>query len=278
MKKTGVFAWYGYYTDYNKRIENIKQAGFDGVMLWWEDETGDWPISRFEMLDRAKQLDLEIFNFHMAAINDNDIWNTSIRVRESYLKPICRTMEEMADLGYFNLVMHLCERGDVPDPNVELLRSIEYLLPYAEDNHITLSLENTWRADYPEYVWNAFPGVAELGFCFDTSHANLKDQFYLLTKYIHLLTALHISDNDGSADQHRPPFDGNINFSQKVTPYLIGNDIPYTMELIADQQRYPEETTFLNTAHERVLRLLALEAEKRQEEKKNDQLFLRLYD
>lgn len=276
MKKTGIFAWYGYFTDYNKRIEKIKNAGFDGIMLWWEDEEGDYPISRREMLQRALDYELTVFNFHMAAINDNDIWNSSIRVREGYLKPIRKTMEEMADLGYSNLVMHLCERGDVPDPNVDLLRSIESLLPYAEDNKITLSLENTWRADYPEYVWNAFPGVKELGFCFDTSHANLKDQFYLLPKYNHLLTALHISDNDGTADQHRPPFDGNINFSKKVTPYLIGNDLPYTMELIADQKRYPEENTFLKTAHERVMRLLELEEEKRQEEKKNDQMFLRL--
>lgn len=277
MKKTGIFAWYGYFTDYRKRLEMIKDAGFDGIMLWWEDEEGDWPISRQDMVRCARDWDLTIFNFHMAAISDNDIWNTSIRVREGYLKPICKTMEEMADLGYTNLVMHLCERGDVPDPNVDLLRSIEYLLPYAEDNRITLSLENTWRADYPEYVWNAFPGVKELGFCFDTSHANLKDQFYLLQKYQHLLTALHLSDNDGTADQHRPPFDGNIDFAQKVTPYLKGSELPYTMELIADQNRYPEEKTFLNIAYERVIRLLELEEKKKQEEeKKNDQLFLRL--
>lgn len=276
MKKIGVFAWYGYFTDYNRRIERIKKAGFDGIMLWWEDEMGEWPISRFEMLNRARDLELEIFNFHMAAVNDNDIWNSSIRVRERYLKPICRTMAEMADQGIFNLVMHLCERGDVPDPGLDLLKSIESLLPYAEDNQITLSLENTWRADYPEYVWNAFPGVKELGFCFDSSHANLKNQFYLLPKYQHLLTALHLSDNDGSADQHRPPFDGNIDFAEKITPYLIENELPYTMELIADQKRYPDEEAFLKTAHERVTRLLELETEKRQEDTKNDPLFLRL--
>lgn len=275
MKKTGIFAWYGFYTDYRKRLELIKDAGFDGIMLWWEDEEGDWPISRREMLALAHEAELTVFNFHMAAVKDNDIWNSSISVREGYLKPICQTMEEMADLGYHNLVMHLCERGDVPDPNIDLLYSIEYLLPYAVDNRITLSLENTWRADYPEYVWNAFPGVAELGFCFDSSHANLKDQFYLLQKYQHLLTALHLSDNDSTADQHRLPFDGNIDFAQKVTPYLIGGNLPYTMELIADQRRYPDEKTFLKTAFHRVMRLLELEEKGIQEEEKNEPMFLR---
>ena len=120
---------------------------------------------------------------------------------------------------------------------------------------MTLSLENTWRADYLTHVWEAFPGVKELGFCFDTSHANLRDQFYLLEKYGDRLSALHISDNDGSGDQHRPPFDGNIDFSNKVLPFLKGNDTPFTMELIADRKQYPDEEDFLRVAYERITKL-----------------------
>lgn len=277
MKEKGLFVWYGYYNDYRKRIELIKDAGFDGVMLWWEDETGDWPIDRFEMVRRANEAELTVFNIHMAGTDDNAIWSSDNYIREKHLIPICKTIEEIADLGYTNLVLHLCERGDVPDPALPLLHSIEALLPYAEDNHVTLSLENTWRADYPEYVWQAFPGVKELGFCFDTSHANLKDQFYLLEKYGHLLSALHISDNDGSADQHRLPFDGAIDFSQRVLPFLKGKEVPFTMELFADTKVYPEEEAFLRLAYDRISRLAAetealeREAEDSEEETKERQ-------
>ena len=279
MRKTGLFCWYGYYNDYRKRIEMIKNAGFDGVMLWWEDDMGDWPIDRFEMARRAEEAELTLFNIHMAGTDDNAIWNTDNFTREKHLKPIQKTIEEIAAIGLDNLVLHLCEKGDVPEPNLPLLHSIEALLPYAEENRVTLSLENTWRADYLTYVWEAFPGVKELGFCFDTSHANLRDQFYLLEKYGNRLSALHISDNDGSADQHRPPFDGNIDFSNKVLPFLKGNNTPFTMELIADRKQYPNEEDFLRIAYERISKLaeemdeLEKEKDETSETKKKDTLF-----
>ena len=255
MKEKGIFAWYGYFNDYRSRVEKIKTAGFDGLMLWWEDEIGDWPISRFEMARRAEEAELKVFNIHMAGIDDNAIWSSDRATREHHLKSFYQTIEEIAALGYHNLVMHLCERGDVPAPGIDLLHSMEALLPVAEANKMTLSLENTWRADYLEYVWQAFPGVKELGFCFDSSHANLKDQFYLLENHGGHLSALHLSDNDGSADQHRLPFDGEIDFENKVLPFLTDNDVPFTMELIADRKQYPDEEKFLRIAYRRITEL-----------------------
>lgn len=255
MKEKGIFAWYGYFNDYRSRVEKIKTAGFDGLMLWWEDEIGDWPISRFEMARRAEEAELKVFNIHMAGIDDNAIWSSDRSTREHHLKSFYQTIEEIATLSYHNLVMHLCERGDVPAPGIDLLHSMEALLPVAEANKMTLSLENTWRADYLEYVWQAFPGVKELGFCFDSSHANLKDQFYLLENHGGRLSALHLSDNDGSADQHRLPFDGEIDFENKVLPFLTDNDVPFTMELIADRKQYPDEEEFLRIAYRRITEL-----------------------
>ena len=255
MKEKGIFAWYGYFNDYRGRVEKIKTAGFDGLMLWWEDEIGEWPISRFEMARRAEEAELKVFNIHMAGTDDNAIWSSDRATREHHLKAFYQTMEEISALGYHNLVMHLCEKGDVPAPGIDLLHSIEALLPVAEANKMTLSLENTWRADYLEYVWQAFPGVKELGFCFDSSHANLKDQFYLLEDHGNRLSALHLSDNDGSADQHRLPFDGKIDFEKKVLPFLTENDVPFTMELIADRKQYPDEKEFLSSAYQRVTEL-----------------------
>jgi sugar phosphate isomerase/epimerase len=51
-----------------------------------------------------------------------------------------------------------------------------------------------------------------LGICFDSSHANVTG--LNMSQAIHecgdRLLATHISDNDGSGDQHKMPFGGNI--------------------------------------------------------------------
>lgn len=254
--KTGIFSWYGFYQPYEKRLEYIKAAGFDGIMIWWEDEEGNWPVSRFAMTDIAKEMDLSIFNIHNGGFNDNNIWSEDESIRKAHIEPIKRTIAEIADCGHNNLVVHLCEKGDVPAPNKALLKSVEELIPIAAENHVTLSLENTWRADYLEAVWTEFP-VKELGFCFDTSHANLRNDFYLLEKYSNLLSAYHISDNDGIEDRHWLPFDGIIDY-EKVLPYFRNKDLPYTMELIADKEKYPDEMAFLHEAKKRINRFTAM--------------------
>ena len=257
-KKTGIFSWYGYFSDYRHRLEIIKNAGFDGIMLWWEDDEGDWPYSIQRMVEMARENELEIFNVHIPNIHENFLWSEDRALREKHMFTIENTICEMADAGLFNLVIHLCESDNVPLPGDALFQSMEYIIPIARQNGVTLSLENTWRSDYLEAVWNRYP-EANLGFCFDSSHANLRHQFDLLANHYDKLTALHLSDNDGVWDRHWPPFDGVIDFATLVTPYLKKTDVPYTMELISDTQKYPDETEFLKIAKERIDRLLALE-------------------
>lgn len=257
-KKTGVFSWCGYYSDFARRLEYIRAAGFDGIMLWWEDDLSEWPYTAAQMVAMTRALGLEVFNAHIANIHENLIWSEDRVTREKHLFLIRDTIEEIAEEGLFNLVIHLCESGEVPPPGKALLSSIEYLLPYAAANKVTLSVENTWRSDYLEAVWAAFP-VKEIGFCFDSSHAALRNQFDLLKNHHKKLTALHLSDNDGRFDRHWLPFDGKIDYETRVTPYLKENDVPYTMELISDKTKYPDEAAFLKEAKVRVERLLALE-------------------
>lgn len=256
-EETGIFSWYGYFNDYNKRIEMIKNAGFDGIMIWWEDEDCQWPVTCGEMVERARSMDLKVFNVHMSGSGeDPGLCLEDEALHEKYLEPIRRTIREMAEYDLHNLVVHLCERGNVPEPNKNLLKCIESLIPVAQECNTVLSLENTWRSDYLEAVWQEFP-VKELGFCLDTSHANLRDHFYLMEKYNHLLSAYHLSDNDNMEDRHWLPFDGEIDFS-KIVPFIKDRNIPYTLEVIANKKVYPDEQEFLFEAKKRVDKLIAL--------------------
>jgi len=62
-------------------------------------------------------------------------------------------------------------------------------------------------------------GSDSLGICFDSSHANVTglDMSRAIHECGDRLLATHISDNDGSGDQHRMPFYGNINWGSVIT-------------------------------------------------------------
>ena len=62
--KTGIFHWYGYILPLEERIEQIKQAGFDYVMLWWEDEVYPYTISKMEFINIINNYDLKLDNVH----------------------------------------------------------------------------------------------------------------------------------------------------------------------------------------------------------------------
>ena len=95
-------------------------------------------------------------------------------------------------------------------------RSVEALLDEAEKNNIIIALENNVimnlgidcaeLADFIDTFDSPF-----LGACFDSGHANavsdVLESFDALSR--HVVTA-HLHDNDGTGDQHRMPYEGNI--------------------------------------------------------------------
>ncbi|MHB8880148.1 MAG: sugar phosphate isomerase/epimerase family protein [Thermodesulfovibrionales bacterium] len=74
--------------------------------------------------------------------------------------------------------------------------------------------------------------TADFGVCFDTGHFNLfaktplEDWMSALTPYI---LELHLHDNDGTADQHRPMGEGSFDF-KRFFELLNGKDCVHTLE------------------------------------------------
>jgi len=60
---------------------------------------------------------------------------------------------------------------------------------------------------------------ATVGFCLDTSHANLSssDSVAFLRALGNRLISLHLSDNDGKTDLHAPPFTGTVDWQAFMT-------------------------------------------------------------
>lgn len=240
--ETGIFSWYGFFEAFEKRMEHIAAAGFDGVTLWWEDEEGEWPLSRRKQKQAAASCGLKVFNVHMAGLDSDLIWSESNDARLSYLRRVMTTLEEMADDGLHQLVIHLCESEDIPAPGAQLLRSMETLVRAAEENHSVLSVENTWRADYLDAVFQEF-NVKQVGFCYDTSHGQLRGHESLLQRWGERLDCCHLSDNDLEEDCHWLPGDGAIDFAPLLIP-LLEAEMPYTLEVVADRSRYDDSAVY----------------------------------
>jgi len=94
--------------------------------------------------------------------------------------------------------------------NVETFKEI---VKFAEDLGVKVALENAGSlrqvSDLKEIINGA--GSPFIGICLDTSHANMDGLDLEETIYEcgRLLWATHISDNDGTGDQHRIPYNAS---------------------------------------------------------------------
>jgi len=121
----------------------------------------------------------------------------------------------------------LREKQKILQLNVESFKKIG---KFAEDRGIKLAVENMLAG--AESGGRRFPGEhipelheiinavdsSSIGICFDTSHANVFniDLAEAIYECENLLWATHISDNDGSCDQHRLPYNGKIDWVRVI--------------------------------------------------------------
>lgn len=109
------------------------------------------------------------------------------------------------------------------------IESLTRLADYAGEREIVIGLENLNRrgAATPDDLWDLVDAVDSpvLGFTLDTSHANLSnvDIPSAIVELSPRLYATHISDNDGSGDQHLTPGNGNIEWVGVMTAFSETN-------------------------------------------------------
>ena len=111
----------------------------------------------------------------------------------------------------------------------------ESLLKRAQKAGIRIAVENIFE-DSPENLEALFGvlGCESFGLCFDTGHFNLfskslalEDWLLPLKKYI---IELHLHDNDGSADAHRPIGEGTFPFDRLFKELRGREEIVFTVE------------------------------------------------
>lgn len=210
-------------------IDAIKEAGFENVFVQWYNR--DWECSQKEQLEYARKQGLNVIFAHLGYQNINDIWNqdeSGDMLVERYKQDLKTCKENDIPM----VIMHLTSKQEAPMYNEKGLKRIQEIVDYAKELNIKVAFENTKIKGYLEYVLQNIQND-NVGICYDAGHchAHFNDEFnYELFK--NRIFAVHLHDNDKSADQHLIPFDGTINWNNVVTKLKECNyDGPVTLEL-----------------------------------------------
>lgn len=204
-----IYDWFGYDVPIQERYKLIKEAGFDGVLLWWSDGFGRGGDYR-RGAELARKADLIIENIHAPVQEQNKLSfdnSEGEALKDCYLQCI----KDCADFDIPAMVVHL------PDDRCPLnelgINRIKEITEAAEKYEVNVAMENLFNIANLFKVLDTVKSK-KIGFCFDCCHyANNENAGGLLDKYGNRLMALHLHDNGGEQKQHQLPFYGNIDWT-----------------------------------------------------------------
>jgi sugar phosphate isomerase/epimerase len=187
-------------------------------------EDADWQVAR----TRQCLTDLRITMPQGHGLLHADVAHPDVARRQADIACLSRQIDVAARLGICVLVIHpggrwgpatVDERDQVRAHNVAVFRRLG---DQAGMHGMRIGVENLMRpgASMPYDVLDLLAAVDHpaIGITLDTSHANVVrlDLPKMIGAFGPHLIATHISDNDGSGDQHRTPGNGDIDWPPVV--------------------------------------------------------------
>ncbi len=144
--------------------------------------------------------------------------------RGEAMREHCRFLRQLAPMGVKTYTLHLGigENDGSASAWDRIRKSLDELLPAAEETSIALALENGSETEEDLHRLSALAeeyAHPRIGFCFDTGHANCyapAGLFPTLELMKANIVTYHMHDNYGSFDDHNPPGAGNIDWARLI--------------------------------------------------------------
>jgi len=202
----------------SRRLEMIKTAGFESVLMWWGPDELE---SREERVRLAKEVELRIENAHAATERLNSLWCPDSQ-GEQTLEELLEEIRDCAEYGVDTLVLHLTNGSEPPPVSLAGLFRVEKMIALADELKVRLAFENVRRPEHTRYILDHLSGDY-VGLCYDSGHAHYwtADTDWL-GLYNHQVFAIHLHDNFADKDAHLLPFDGSIDW-QMITRQLAAS-------------------------------------------------------
>lgn len=248
-----IYDWFGYEMSIQERYRSIKQAGFDGVLMWWSEGFGRNDYRSGPKI--AREAGLFIENIHTPFQVKENLWLDNLN-GESAAECYLQCVADCAEFEIPTMVVHLPDEDNTDSTLV--LDIINRITEKAEQLGVNVALENLWNFTTLAYILEQVDSL-RIGFCYDCAHHyRYCPSDDLLSMYGSRLMALHLHDNCGDAT-HRLPFDGTIDWSaamKKITE--TGYSGPTAIEAMNWGYEDLSADKFLFEAFERAKRLETL--------------------
>jgi len=245
-------------------LRRIADAGFDGIQ-WIQQWNTDFIYTAPEVrqIERwLKDFGLRLFDLHGSIGVEKRWYSEAEYEREAGVEIVRNRVEMTAALGGDVVVMHVPRL--IPESRgawKQLRRSIDELEGFCAQRQVRIAIENIF--------YDEFNGIAELmenhgpdflGICYDSGHGNMGGGGLAhLAKLADRLIAVHLHDNNGFDDQHKPLFSGTVDW-QRLASIIASSGYrgPLTLETGIRNSGLADESLFLRQEHHAAQRLAAM--------------------
>ena len=159
-----IYDWFGYELPIKERYRLIKEAGFDGVLLWWNDSLDRNDYRGGPQIVRKAGLFIE--NIHTPFQVQDNIWLDNLdgdAAVDCYLQCVA----DCAEFEIPTMVVHLPD--DDKPCNALGLDRIKRIAQKAEQLGVYVALENLHNLTNLSYVLEQVDST-RIGFCYDCRH------------------------------------------------------------------------------------------------------------
>lgn len=252
MKKS-IFSWFGFIQPLEERLDLIAHTGFDGVSLWWEDETYPDLIPKEVMPNMVRNAGLHFENMHTPYQDVNDLWSDDTALREVTVQRYLGYLDQCNRFGIPVMVMHCTDVQGPTALNESGLEAFGTIREHGQKSGVRVAVENTRDADLVDALLEVLHSEF-FGLCYDSSHDWITGQTKgrLLEKWAGSVFTTHLSDNDTLKDRHWIPGDGMVDW-EKIGKLLKETDLEYvSMELTGSVSSIGDPQLFLQKAHKQI--------------------------
>lgn len=239
-------------------LRQIASAGFSHVH-WCHQWNTEYLYSKTEIgqiVLLLRSYGLQVNDLHASSGNEYHYYSDHEEGRLASVALVKNRVHMASRLGTNVIVLHIPEQPEEGAKSIAFWdavhRSMDILLPYARERNVRIAFENLFPTNHTTLnLLLASYDPSDVGICYDPGHGSIVGGGLGFVEAVKdRLIALHLNDNDTTADQHNLLFSAAVDWNRLAQIIAAsGYEKEYmTMELTMNSTGIDDEAQFLAEA------------------------------